>query len=110
MGRVNHGTAHLPWSRRRRLTAQGDRDAAAFLGFDTPSDFVRAYPMSGQWLTLLIRRIGAVASVYRLAALASPVIGRPQVHRVGSFTRRPAGRADQSRCILPPVNGSLGSR
>ena len=46
---------------------QGIREAAEFLDFDTPSDFVRAYPMSREWLTLLIRRMDAVAAIYRLA-------------------------------------------
>ena len=43
-GRVSHGTAHLPSSQRYFLTANGIREAAGFLGFATPSDFVRAYP------------------------------------------------------------------
>ena len=59
------------------------------LGFDTPSDFVRAYPMSREWLTLLIRRMDAVASVYRLAASMSPGIDglriRVEFHRRGHF-------------------------
>ena len=37
-----------------------------------PQDFVRAYPVSREWLTLLIRRMDAVASVYRLAASTLP--------------------------------------
>ena len=74
-GRVSHGTAHLPSSQRYHLTAQGIGEAAGVLGFDTPSDFVRAYPMSREWLTLLIRRMDVVASVYRLAASLSPCIG-----------------------------------
>ena len=71
-GRVSHGTAHLPSSGRYYMTAQGIGEAAGILGFDTPSDFVRAYPTSREWLTLLIRRMDAVASVYRLAATLSP--------------------------------------
>ena len=89
VGRVSHGTAHLPSSHRYHLTAKGVRDAAEVLGFDTPSDFVRAYPMSREWLTLLIRRMDAVASVYRLAASMSPGIGglrtRVEFHRRGRF-------------------------
>ena len=89
VGRVNHGTAHLPWSQRYHLTASGVREAADFLGYDTPSDFVRAYPMSREWLTLLIRRMDAVASVYRLAASMSPGIdglrSRVEFHRRGRF-------------------------
>ena len=53
VGRANHGTVHLPSSRRYYLTASGVREAADFLGFDTPSDFVRAYPMSREWLTVI---------------------------------------------------------
>ena len=46
VGRVSHGTAHLPSSQRYYLTSQGIRVAAELLGFETPSDFVRAYPVS----------------------------------------------------------------
>ena len=44
VGRVSHGTAHLPSSQRYYLTAKGVSEAAEFLGFETPSDFMRAYP------------------------------------------------------------------
>ena len=89
VGRVSHGTVHLPSSQRYHLTAKGVGEAAWTLGFDTPSDFVRAYPMSREWLTLLIRRTDAVASVYRLAASMSPGINglrsRVEFHRKGRF-------------------------
>ena len=88
-GRVRHGAAHLPSSGRYFLTTQGIREAVVLLGFDTPSDFVRAYPMSREWLALLIRWMDAVAAVYRLAAaLSSGIDGlRSQVefHRRGRF-------------------------
>ncbi len=88
-GRVHHGTAHLPSSQRYHLTAQGIREATEVLGFETPSDFVRAYPASREWLTLLIRRMDAVASVYRLAASMSPGIdglrSLMEFHRRGRF-------------------------
>ena len=88
-GRVSHGTAHLPSSQRYHLTANGIGETARALGFDTPSDFVRAYPMSKEWLTLLIRRMDAVAAVYRLAASMSPGIdglrSRVEFHRRGRF-------------------------
>ena len=92
VGRVSHGTAHLPSSQRYHLTAKGIGEVARFLGFETPSDFVRAYPASREWLTLLIRRMDAVASVYRLVASMSPGIDglRSQVE----FHRR--GRLDAS--------------
>ena len=47
VGRVNHGTAHLPSSQRYHLTAKGIRETAGLLGFATSSDFVRAYPCPG---------------------------------------------------------------
>ena len=76
VGRVSHGTAHLPSSQRYYLTANGIRETAQLLDFDTPSDFVRAYPVSREWLRLFIHRMDAVASVYRLAAsLSSGVDG-----------------------------------
>ena len=89
VGRVSHGTAHLPSSQRYHLTAEGVGEAARVLGCETLSDFVRAYPMSREWLTLLIRRMDAVASVYRLAASMSPGIdglrSRVEFHRRGRF-------------------------
>ena len=89
VGKTTHGTVHLPSSSRYRLTTQGIREAADFLDFATPSDFVRAYPMSKEWLTLLIRRMDAVASVYRLAATMSPgndgLRSRVEFHRKGRF-------------------------
>ena len=89
VGRVSHGTTHLPSSRRHYLTTMGIREAAGVLEFDTPSDFVRAYPMSKEWLTLLIRRMDAVAAVYRLAASMAPGIdglrSRVEFHRTGRF-------------------------
>ena len=71
-GRVSHGTAQLPSSHRHYLTKKGISAAADALDYDTPSEFVRAYPASRQWLALLMRRMDAVASVYRLAATLSP--------------------------------------
>ena len=70
--RVSHGTAHLLSGHRYYLTRKGIGEAADALGFEAPSDFVRAYPVSRQWLTLLMRRMDAVAPVYRLAATLSP--------------------------------------
>ncbi len=89
VGKATHGTVQLPSSGRYCLTAQGIREAAAFLDFDTPSDYVRAYPMSREWLTLLLRRMDAVAAVYRLAATMSPgndgLRSRVEFHRRGRF-------------------------
>ena len=89
VGRATHGTAQLPSSQRYHLTANGIGEAAELLGFATPSDFVRAYPASREWLTLLIRRTDAVASIYRLASSLSPSIdglrSRVEFHRRGRF-------------------------
>ena len=89
VGRVTHSTTHLPSSQRYFLTTKGIREAAQALDFGTPSDFVRAYPASREWLALLLRRLDAVASVYRLTATMSPGIDslRSQVefHRRGRF-------------------------
>ena len=89
VGRVSHGTAHLPSSQRYYVTASGIRQAAELLGFATPSDFVRAYPVSREWLALLIRRMDAVAAFYRLTASLSPGIkglrSHVQFHRRGRF-------------------------
>ncbi len=89
-GRASHGTSHLPSSHRYYLTKRGISAASDALGYDAPSDFVRAYPASRQWLTLLIRRMDAVASIYRLAATLSPGVDRLET-RV-EFQRR--GRFD----------------
>ena len=75
VGRVSHGTAHLPTSQRYFLTAKGVKEAAKVLDYDAASDYVRAYPMSKEWLTLLIRRMDAVSSIYRLAASLSRAAG-----------------------------------
>ena len=89
VGRASHGTAHLPSSQRYYLTAKGIGEAAQVLGFATPSDFVRAYPLSREWLTLLIRKMDAVAAVYRLAASLSPdnrsLRSHVEFHRRGRF-------------------------
>ena len=79
-GRVSHGTAQLPSSQRYYLTAKGIGEAAQVLGFETPSDFVRAYPVSREWLALLIRRMDAVAAVYRLASSLPSGTGSRRSH------------------------------
>ncbi len=87
--RVNHGTVHLPTSGRWFLTSEGIDVAADQLGFATPSELVRTYPVSQQWLTLLLRRMDAVATVYRLATALSPgyrsLRSRVEFHRRGRF-------------------------
>ena len=87
--RISNGTPHLPSSHRYYLTKKGIAEAADALGYHAPSDFVRAYPVSRQWLTLLLHRMDAVASVYRLAATLSPGVDgletRVEFQRRGRF-------------------------
>ena len=89
VGRISHSTAYLPSSQRYYLTARGISQAARILGFRAHSDFVRAYPVSREWLALLIRRMDAVAAVYRLAASLSPGVdglrSHVEFHRKGRF-------------------------
>ena len=89
VGRISHGTAYLPSSQRYYLTASGIGEATSVLGFETPSDFVRAYPVSREWLALLIRRMDAVVTIYRLAASLSPGVdglrSHAEFHRRGRF-------------------------
>ena len=92
VGRVSHGTTHLPSSQRYYLTANGIGEAARILGFDAPSDFVHAYPESREWLALLIRRMDAVATIYRLAASLSP-----EPTRLGRRWNSTAGAASTPR-------------
>ena len=101
LGRVNHGASHLPASRRYYLTAKAIREAAEILGFDAASDYVRAYPASWEWLTLIIRRMDASASVYRLAAMLSASVNG------GGFARRKCHFAGSRQAMggrppLPP--------
>ena len=89
VARVSHGIARLPSSQRYHLTTSGIGEAARVLGFETSSDFARGYPVSREWLTLLIRRMDAVASIYRLGASMSTGIdglkSHVEFHRRGRF-------------------------
>ena len=69
---MNLGTAHLEPSQRYYLTSTGIVEASRILGFRTLSEYVRAYPMSREWIRLLIGRMDVVAGIYRLAATMSP--------------------------------------
>ena len=72
------------------LTAKGIREAAGSLDFETPSDFVRACPMSKEWLTLLIRawtRWPPSTVSPRHSPPASTASGRTWSFAVGSLRR-----------------------
>ena len=74
---------------------------------------MRAYPVSREWLTLLIRRmdaVAAVATVYRLAASLSPGIdalrSRVEFHRRGRFDATiTAPRRPDFRTVIECWNG-----
>ncbi len=106
VGRVSHGTAHLPSSQRYYLVANGIRQAAELLGFATASDFVRAYPVSKEWLTLFIRRMDAVAAIDRLAASLSPGIdglrSQLEFHRRGRFDATITFHDGRTFGVVPP--------
>ena len=77
-------------ARRYYLTGKGHRRSRRTSWASTrPRTSCRAYPVSREWLTLLIHRMDAAASIYRLAASLSPGIDglRTQVdfHRRGRF-------------------------
>lgn len=91
--RVSHGTTHLPSSRRHYLTARGIREVAQVLDINTPSDFVRAYPMSREWLTLLIRRMEQVVTRYGL--------GEGHASPNSQAGRRRRGCRVALRCLQP---------
>ena len=87
VGRVSHGTTHLPSSQKIPPDGQGHPQGGR--GPRLRDSLGLVYPASREWLTLLIRRMDAVAAVYRLAASMSPGINalRSQVefHRRGRF-------------------------
>ena len=109
-GRASHGTSHLPSSHRYYLTKNGIAEAADVLDYDAPSDFVRAYPVSRQWLTLLLRRMDAVAPVYRLAATLSPGVDgletRVEFQRRGRFDAVITLRNGRTFGAAAPVPGA----
>ena len=55
-------------SQRYYPTANGIGEAAGVIGFETPSNFVRAYPVSREWLALLIRRMDVESTIRELEA------------------------------------------
>ena len=71
VGRASHSTAYLPRSWRYYLTGSGIGQVHRALGCKTRSAYLRDCPMSREWHRILIRRLDAVASVYRIAATMS---------------------------------------
>ena len=73
---INRGTAVLPASRRHYPTRRGIALAARSLGIQQ-SELIRRYPVSRQWLEVLLRRIDTVATTYRLASTLAGEAARP---------------------------------
>ena len=69
---INRGTAVLHASYRHFPTSRGIEWAAASLGI-LRSEIIRRYPISKQWLEILLERLDTVATTYRFAsALKEP--------------------------------------
>ena len=87
VGRARHSTVNLPEARRYYLTPMGLAAASKALGCKSSDEYVRKYPVSREWLRILIERMDAVASIYALAAAISPDAGGTQVefYRKGSL-------------------------
>ena len=79
---VLHATPHIPRTRRHYLTRRGVRQLALELGVE-PEDALLSHPLSAQWQRILVRRLDAVAFIYRLASslaiLAPPDANRPNL-------------------------------
>ena len=67
---IPHGAGVIATTRRYHLTAAGLRRLAEARG-DTVDGLLRDLPVSGRWRRILLERLDAVASVYRLAATVS---------------------------------------
>ena len=87
-GRVWHGTPQVAPCYRHYMTRRGIEEASRMIGLKSAAEYVRAYPMSSQWLRILIQRMDAVVAVYRVAAMMSPGIdglrARVSFYRRGS--------------------------
>ena len=86
-GRVLHETVHQSRLYRHYLTTGGLAAARAALGMGM-SDYCRSYPISDQWLRLLIGRMDAVAGIHALAAALSP--GADELSTTITFHRKGA--------------------
>ena len=69
---VTHATGLLPAAERFHLTAAGLERLAAEEGISV-DDLVRLRPVSDRWRRILMERLDALASVYRLAAVLSGI-------------------------------------
>ncbi len=69
---VSHVTDHLPQTLRYHLTAAGINRLAA-MEVRTTDQLIRDRPLSARWRRILMERLDALASIYRLAAAIASV-------------------------------------
>ena len=89
VGRVSHGTAPPAVEPEVPRDSPGHQRSRPCTRLRDTLGLRAGLPLSREWLTLLIRRMDAVASIYRLAASMSPGIDglrtRVEFHRRGRF-------------------------
>ena len=68
VGAVPHATELVSRTERYYITAAGVEELARLVGKPVEA-VLRAYPVSAQWQTLLLERLDAVATIYRVAVL-----------------------------------------
>ena len=77
-----HATAHIPRTGPHYLTRRGVRRSTLKLGVE-PEDALLSHLLSAQWQRILVRRLDAVAVIYRLASslatLVPPGASRPNI-------------------------------
>lgn len=87
-GRVRHSTVLLPSVFRYYATPEGISETNAALNLSM-SECLRAYPVSREWMRILIGRMDAVAGIHALAAALSPgtdeLCTRVAFHRKGTL-------------------------
>ena len=71
---IPHAADLAPPARRYRITAGGVRRLAEMNG-DAMEGLFRLYPVSQQWRRILLERLDAIASIYRLASTIAGAAG-----------------------------------
>ena len=76
---VRVGTATIDAVPRYYPTVLGIASAASTLGL-TMKEFRREYPVSREWLEILLGRLDSVIACYRLSRSIAEVVGQPHIH------------------------------
>ncbi|MBI4219493.1 MAG: replication-relaxation family protein [Chloroflexi bacterium] len=66
------GSPEVPLARRYWLTPSGIRNVALADG-TTPDELLKSYPISREWLQVLLRRLDSVISIYQVAAAVADI-------------------------------------